>query len=138
MSSGPITLFDKSTLQSLNPDESVWFDNFYRTVISPLFFVETLTDLSKEVEAGRTPEQVVGNIAAKTPETGSVVSVDHWHLRLYALDQLHVAPGPNFLVNRCRPVQSSARGACLPAPPDFISIKEEAPEQPSVISGACS
>ena len=58
MSSGPITLFDKSTLQSLNPDESVWFDNFYRTVISPLFFVETLTDLSKEVEAGRTPEQV--------------------------------------------------------------------------------
>src|SRR5208282_3353427 len=56
----------------------------------------------------------------------------------YALDQLHVAPGPNFLVNRCRRVQSSVRGACLPAPPDFISIKEEAPEQPSVISGACS
>jgi ferredoxin-NADP reductase len=46
----------------------------------------------------------------------------------YALDQLHVAPSPNFLVNRCRRVQSSAGGACLPAPPDFISIKEEAPE----------
>jgi hypothetical protein len=79
---GPITLFDKSALQSLNVDEAVWFDSFYQTVISPLFFVETLADLSKEVEAGRTPEQVV----AKTPETGSVVSVDHRHLRLADLD----------------------------------------------------
>jgi hypothetical protein len=37
-----------------------------------------------------------------------------------------VAPGPKFLVNRCnryRRVQSSARGACLPAPPDFIFDK---------------
>jgi hypothetical protein len=51
-----------------------------------LFFVETLADLSKEVEAGTTPERVVGNIAAKTPETGSVVSVDDWHLRLADLD----------------------------------------------------
>jgi len=51
-----------------------------------LFFVETLADLSKEVEAGRTLEQVVGNIAAKTPETGSVVSIDNWHLRLADLD----------------------------------------------------
>jgi hypothetical protein len=86
LSFGPITLFDKSALQSLNLNESVWFDNFYRPVISPLFFVETLADLSKEVEAGRTPEHVVGNIAAKTPETGSVVSVSHWDLRLADLD----------------------------------------------------
>jgi hypothetical protein len=82
LSFGPVTLFDKSALQSLNVDEAVWFDSFYQTVISRLFFVETLADLSKEVEAGRTPEQVV----AKTPETGSVVSVDHWHLRLADLD----------------------------------------------------
>jgi hypothetical protein len=51
-----------------------------------VFFVETLTDLSKEVEEGRTPELVVGKIAAKTPETGSVVSIEHWHLRLAGLD----------------------------------------------------
>jgi len=50
-----------------------------------VFFVETLVDLSKEVEAGKTPEQVVGNIAAKTPETGSVVSIDQWHLSLVDL-----------------------------------------------------
>jgi hypothetical protein len=76
------TLFDKSAVQSLNVDEAVWFDNFYRTVISSLFFVEALADLSKEVPEGRTPEQGVGNIVAKTPETGSVVSVNCRHLRL--------------------------------------------------------
>ena len=72
-----------------------------------MFFVETLTDLSKEVEAGRTPEQVVGNIAAKTPETGSVVSVDHWHLRLADLDgyqieierRPYIAQGRRFQVD---------------------------------------
>jgi hypothetical protein len=80
MTFGPITLFDKSALESLNPDEAVWFDNFYRTIINPLFFVETLADLSKEVARGRTPEQVVGSIALKTPEAGSVVVVDHRYL----------------------------------------------------------
>jgi hypothetical protein len=74
-----------------------------------LFFVETLADLSKEVEAGTTPEQVVGNIAAKTPETGSVVSVDHWHLRLADLDGYQIeierrpyidAQGRRFQVKR--------------------------------------
>jgi hypothetical protein len=55
LSFGPITLFDKSALQSLKVDEAVWFDSFYQTVISTLFFVETLADLSIEVETGRTP-----------------------------------------------------------------------------------
>lgn len=65
---GPITLFDKSFLQSLSLDESVWFDNFFYTNICPLFFVETLADLEKAIRAGRTPEEEVGIIADKTPE----------------------------------------------------------------------
>src|SRR5581483_2035260 len=68
--SGPIIIFDKSTLQGLNPDEACWLENFYTANITPLFFVETLADLTKEVAAGRTPEQVVGNIAEKTPPSG--------------------------------------------------------------------
>jgi hypothetical protein len=80
MTFGPITLFDKSALECLNPDEALWFDNFYRTIITPLFYVETLADLAKEVASGRTPEQVVGTIALKTPEMGSIVSVDHKEL----------------------------------------------------------
>jgi hypothetical protein len=35
--------------------------------ITPLFYVETLADLDKEVKAGKTPEQVVGMLASKTP-----------------------------------------------------------------------
>ena len=47
---GPILLFDKSALQSLSVDEAVWLDTFYYPVITPLFFVETLADLEKEVD----------------------------------------------------------------------------------------
>jgi len=79
---GPITLFDKSALQSFNSDEALWFDNFYWTIISPLFFVETLADLSKEVAQGKTAEQLVGNIAYKMPEMGSFVVPAHWKLCL--------------------------------------------------------
>jgi len=60
MSFGPILIFDKSTLQGLNVDEAVWLDNFFMTNITPLFFIETLSDLEKEVRKGKTAEQVVG------------------------------------------------------------------------------
>ena len=65
---GPIALFDKSFLQSLSLDESVWFAHFFMPVVCPLFYVETLADLEKAVRAGRTPEQEVGIIARKFPE----------------------------------------------------------------------
>ena len=68
---GPITIFDKSTLQALNIDEAVWFDTFFLANLTPLFYVETLADLEKEVATGRTPESVVGALAAKTPLDGA-------------------------------------------------------------------
>lgn len=74
---GPVIIFDKSTLESLNPDEAVWLDNFYLSNITPLFFVETLADLEKEVRAGRTPEQIVGSLAYKTPDYGSKPNAHH-------------------------------------------------------------
>ena len=74
---GPILIFDKSFLQSLNVDEAVWLDNFFLTVITPLFFVETLADLEKEVHRGRTPEQVVGSLAYKTPDLQSYMAAHH-------------------------------------------------------------
>lgn len=74
---GPNLIFDKSFLQSLNPDEAVWLDMFFYTNITPLFFVETLADLEKEVNKGRTPEQVVGNLAHKTPDMYAVPNVHH-------------------------------------------------------------
>ncbi len=77
MALGPILIFDKSTLQSLNPDEALWLDNFFLTNITPLFFIETLADLEKEVHSGRTPEEVVGNLAYKTPDMQSRPNVHH-------------------------------------------------------------
>lgn len=65
---GPIALFDKSFLQSLSTDEAVWFDNFFYPVISPLFYIETLADLRKKPRDGKTAEEEVGIIAAKTPQ----------------------------------------------------------------------
>jgi len=74
---GPITIYDKSTLESLSVDEAVWFSNFYRANITPLFFVETLADLEKEVAKGRTSEEVVGSIANKSLACGPDVNVYH-------------------------------------------------------------
>lgn len=77
---GPILIFDKSFLQSLNMDEAVWLDNFFLTNITPLFFVETLADLEKEVGRGKAPEAVVGNIAMKTPDLSVKPNVHHREL----------------------------------------------------------
>ena len=74
---GPITLFDKSFLQSLSLDESVWFDHFFLTNVCPLFYVETLADLNKSVRENRTPEQEVGIIAEKFPEMHGSPNIQH-------------------------------------------------------------
>jgi hypothetical protein len=74
---GPITLFDTSALESLSVNEAVWLDTFYLANITPLFFVETLADLQKAIRDGRTPEQVVGNLAEKTPTGGGMPNVHH-------------------------------------------------------------
>jgi len=73
-------MFDKSFLESLNLDEAVWLDQFFLSSITPLFFVETLADLEKQVHRGRTPEQVVGSIARKTPDMQAHLNPHHMSL----------------------------------------------------------
>jgi hypothetical protein len=77
---GPTLTFDKSFLQSLNPDEATWLDNFFSCNITPLFFIETLADIEKEVHKGRTPEQVVGSLAYKTPDMNAQMNPFHLSL----------------------------------------------------------
>ena len=76
---GPLALFDKSFLQSLTADESVWFDHFFLPVVCPIFFVETLADLGKEPRGGssRSPEVEVRIIADKTPVMSGAPCVHH-------------------------------------------------------------
>jgi len=77
---GPTIIFDKSTLQSLTIDESCWLDNFFVSNITPLLYVETLADLEKEVKGRRTPQtpqQVVGELAVKTPSAPCFPNLHH-------------------------------------------------------------
>jgi hypothetical protein len=78
---GPVAIFDKSALQALSLDEAVWFDAFFLANVVPILYVETLADLEKEVAKGRTPEDVVGRLAEKTPES-AVPNVYHRELVL--------------------------------------------------------
>ncbi|MBC7192937.1 hypothetical protein [Marinobacter sp.] len=82
---GPIALFDKSFLQSLSVDEAVWFDHFFLANISPLFYIETLADLDKEMSRGKTAEQVVGNIAEKAPQMSGAANISHLDLLVASL-----------------------------------------------------
>jgi hypothetical protein len=92
MAPGPVLIFDKSFLQSLNPDESVWLDHFFITNITPLFFIEALADLAKEIRGGRSPEQVVSNLAYKTPDMQSSPNAHHRTLLAGELSGLYVVP----------------------------------------------
>ena len=74
---GPFLIFDKSSLESLNLDEAVMLDNFYMSNITPLFFVECLADLEKAIRSNSTPEQLVGSLATRTPESQSYPNVHH-------------------------------------------------------------
>jgi hypothetical protein len=62
----------------------VWFDAFFFANVVPVFFVETLADLEKEVAGGKTPEQVVGRLAETTP-TWSAPNVHHRYALLAEL-----------------------------------------------------
>ncbi len=76
---GPILIFDKSALQSFGIEESVWLDNYFLSNITPLFYVETLADLSLP-NPPKPPEQIISELAAKTPK--ALPNVHHARLVL--------------------------------------------------------
>lgn len=116
---GPITLFDKSFLQSLSVDESVWFDNFFITNVCPLFYIETLADLEKSVRQGRTPEQEVGLIADKFPEMGGSPNTYHVELCLGNLMGHSVPLTGQIPLAGGRPVElNGKRGAVFDPSPE--------------------
>jgi hypothetical protein len=120
---GPILLFDKSVLQSLSVDEAVWLDTFYFPCITPLFFTETLADLEKEVQKGRSPEDVVGNLAEKTP-IGGAINAHHHTLSVnellgytFELRHVPVVPGGNPVKTR-----DGRRAVVYDSPPEAVAL----------------
>lgn len=113
MSAGPITIFDKSALQSLSVDDAVLFGQFYRSVITPLFFVETMADLEKEVANGKTPEQVVGTIAAKTANLTADPCAHHDRLVTANLFGSHILMDGRPHIVGGRPVNVDGKGGIV-------------------------
>jgi len=74
---GPRLLFDKSFLQSLSLDEAVLLDHFFSAVVSPIFYVETLSDLEKTGRSRRSPDDEVRIISSKIPSTNSAPMLFH-------------------------------------------------------------
>jgi hypothetical protein len=73
---GPVVIFDKSFLHSLNPDEAAVFSRFFLVNLTPVFFIETLADLRKETP-GRSPEIEVAGLAYKTSAMDLYPNVHH-------------------------------------------------------------
>jgi hypothetical protein len=94
---GPTTMFDKSALQALSLDETVWFDAFFLAVVAPVFYVETLADLEKETAEGKTPEAIVGRLAEKTP---SSAAANVYHREMILGELLGTKIGEFFLATR--------------------------------------
>ena len=138
---GPITIFDKSFLQSLSIDESVWFDNFFTTNIPPLFYVETLADLEKNVRKGRTPEQEVGIIASKTPEMHSSPNMFHTEMCIANMLGNNIPMDGRIMMQGGSPVKSGGKtGVIFEEPPEvkacnrwqngeFLEIEREQAKQ---------
>lgn len=64
---GPSVILDKSALEALSLDEAVWLEGLLDVNVPPVFYVEVIADLEKPGRRGRTPEEVVGRLAEKTP-----------------------------------------------------------------------
>jgi hypothetical protein len=103
---GPITLFDKSFLQSISLDEAVWFDRFFLSVVCPIFFVETLADLAKEPSKHGPAETVVKHIAQKFPEMGGSPCAFHADIAINDLLGFHVPMDGRVPRAGGRPVKS--------------------------------
>ncbi|MCU1271784.1 MAG: hypothetical protein JWN74_3078 [Acidobacteriaceae bacterium] len=89
---GPILTFDKSFLQCINADESVWLDKFFVCNICPLFIAETLADLEKTSSQDRPAAKFVATLANKTPDIYSHINVYHRELVSYELTRGKFVP----------------------------------------------
>lgn len=120
---GPIALFDKSFLDSLNPDEAVWFDHFLLANVCPMFYVEAQSDLAKEGSERGTPEELVRRLANKFPDFSGSPNVHHTTTCTAALLGEEVPmQGQVLLPHGCYATVSGHPMAILPESPEAKSF----------------
>jgi len=121
---GPVVLFDKSFLECINPDESVWFDHFFCPNICPMFFVETLADLEKAPRPGFTPEDTVRVLANKAPQVSGNPNAHHNYICKGELSGAPVAMHGSVIIPGGRAVTSGGRvGVIHDQPPEAIAFQ---------------
>lgn len=79
MSNGPTLIYDKSAMQRLSAEEADWLTHFFRCVITPVYQLEILGNLSKQPNKG-TPEGRVASLASRAIGLGSLPNVSHHEL----------------------------------------------------------
>lgn len=77
-------ILDKSALEALSVDESVWLEALLDANVVPVFYEEVLADLEKVGRQGQAPESVVGRLAEKTP-SNAYPNVHHRQMLLAEL-----------------------------------------------------
>ncbi|TXS90924.1 hypothetical protein [Parahaliea aestuarii] len=91
----------------------MWFDHFFLTNICPLFYVETLADLSKSPRSGRTAEDEVRIIAEKFPEMHGTPNVMHVTACMGELFGHRTPMTGQILVAGGRPVKGGGRSGVV-------------------------
>lgn len=76
MSHGPTLLYDKSAIQRLSAEEADWLTHFFQTIITPVYQLEILGNLSKQQKKG-SPEARVSSLAARSIGLGSIPNIPH-------------------------------------------------------------
>ncbi len=121
---GPITLFDKSFIQSLSIDSSVWFDRFFLTNICPVFYAETLANLNKDWGGNKSPEiETSTKLAAKFPDMNGFPCLHHFDLLINNLLG-HKVPTTGQIPSHGRPAKALNTSGIvhdkLPEADDFL------------------
>ncbi|MHB9026540.1 MAG: hypothetical protein ACYC7E_20585 [Armatimonadota bacterium] len=116
---GPTVLFDKSFLQSLSVNESLWFDHFFITNVCPLFYLETIADLHKIIKRGHSPESEVIQIANKIPEMNGAPNVYHEELCIGSLLGQSIPMTGQIVLAQGKYVRSDSKtGVVFDLPPE--------------------
>jgi hypothetical protein len=122
---GPNTLFDKSFIQSLSVDDSVWFDAFYSGVICPIYFSEVLADLAKPTPSnGRDPLADVRGLAHKSPEMHGAMCAHHDSIAHSVLHGFSMPMTGQIPVPHGRPVRvGDQRGISFDEAPETLALR---------------
>ncbi len=100
----PVVLFDKSFLEGLSEDESVWFDHHFVPNICPVFWVETLSDLHGN-KPGVDPETRIRRIASCFPEMRGYPNCHHLELCINELAGHRIALDGSIALPRKAPIR---------------------------------